>query len=202
MAEVIPFCGVRYSDSDLSERVAPPYDVVSPSKQTEIIGRNRQSVLLVDNPASGIEDEFRRQASYATAAGILELWLGLGVLARDEEPSLYTIAHEFELPDGSGRITRNGLIGLLPAKPWGDDSVRPHEHTFRGPKADRLALMRASEAQTSPIFAMWKKADGLDQIIQKVMQSDETARAEFRGRVWTGDSSSLADCRPNGLGSN
>src|SRR5262249_56334522 len=40
---------------------------------------------------------------------------------------------------------------------FGTGGVRPHERTFPGPKADQLALLRATGAYLSPIFGLYAR---------------------------------------------
>src|SRR5262249_26121716 len=46
----------------------------------------------------------------------------------------------------------------LGLEPFSSGVVRPHERTFPGPKADRLALLRATGAYLSPIFGLYAGA--------------------------------------------
>jgi uncharacterized protein (DUF1015 family) len=58
---------------------------------------------------------------------------------------------------GQERVQR----GVLAAVALDDDGggVLPHEHTMAGPVSDRLALLRATRAQLSPVFAVYSAED-------------------------------------------
>jgi uncharacterized protein (DUF1015 family) len=80
-----------------------------------------------------------------------------GVLARDATPALYLYRQTFRVP-GGGERTREGVLGRLRLETFASGGVRPHEKTFPGPKADRLALLRATGAYLSPIFGLYAEA--------------------------------------------
>src|SRR4029077_11194045 len=64
---------------------------------------------------------------------------------------------EFSLRDGS-RHRRDGVLCRLGLEEFRTGVVRPHERTFPGPKADQLALLRATGAYLSPIFGLYARA--------------------------------------------
>ena len=66
--------------------------------------------------------------------------------------SVYYYAHgSTALPDDP---TVQGVLARVLLEPYGAD-VRAHEHTMPGPKADRLAHLRATRTQFSPILAVY-----------------------------------------------
>jgi uncharacterized protein (DUF1015 family) len=166
MAAVQPFNGTRYSPEHvkLGGVLAPPYDVISDAKRDELYGRDMRNIVRIDygerypDDVDGINDVYTRATSF------LRSWRELGVLVRDDPPGFYVVDHHFPRPDGTQR-RRRGLLGTVGATAWERSDLRPHERTLRGPKQDRLALLRATRAQTSPVFAMWKHAHGIDEIL-------------------------------------
>jgi uncharacterized protein (DUF1015 family) len=63
--------------------------------------------------------------------------------------------HEVEF---DGRIRRD-LIATLRLQPYSDRIVLPHERTHRGPKEDRLALLRATAVSLEPIWFLYGGAE-------------------------------------------
>src|SRR3989304_3732427 len=57
--------------------------------------------------------------------------------------------------DGS-KHTRKGFIGLSRLVDFGK-GIHPHEKTLSGPKADRLKLMQACDANFSSIFSLYSE---------------------------------------------
>jgi uncharacterized protein (DUF1015 family) len=181
MTDVRGFRGLRYTSTDLSGVLAPPYDVVSLGTQQSMIGANPNNVLAVDNPALGLDAESARQQAYTNAGHTLNSWLSHGILAPDDSPSMYVVVHEFASRTGPALMSRIGIIALLPAIPWAEADVRPHEKTFAGPKLDRMHLMRATRTQTSPIFVMWQDAEEIDQLLAHTMLRPFDAQGELAG---------------------
>src|SRR5262249_27946122 len=50
-----------------------------------------------------------------------------------------------------------GVLCRLGLEEFASGVVRPHERTFPGPKADQLALLRATGAYLSPIFGLYAR---------------------------------------------
>jgi uncharacterized protein (DUF1015 family) len=130
---------------DIAAVLSPPYDVIGPSQQAAYYDRDRyNAVRLVLNRAEGDQ-------RYSDAAAALRGWLADGVLRREPSPALYVHRHAFVTPAG-GQGVRLGLLAAVRLEPWSSGAVRPHEHTMPGPKADRLALARATNADLEPIW--------------------------------------------------
>jgi len=152
MALVSPFRALRYDPTrvgDLAAVVAPPYDVISPAQQDALYARSPWNVVRLILP--------REPARAEAAAETLRAWMASGVLARDAAPALYFYSQEFSLRDGS-RHRRDGVLCRLGLEEFRTGVVRPHERTFPGPKADQLALLRATGAYLSPIFGLYARA--------------------------------------------
>lgn len=62
--------------------------------------------------------------------------------------------HEVEF-DGRRRLD---LIAALRLQPYSDGVVLPHERTHRGPKEDRLALLRATNVSLEPLWFLYEAA--------------------------------------------
>lgn len=155
MAEIVPFRGVLYSTAkvgDLNKVMAPPYDVISPKKQDELYERHPNNIIRIILGKTASDDK-PGSDRYSRAASDLGKWMNDGVLAQDEKPGLYYYTQTYTEKDGSRR-TRKGFIGLSRLVDFGK-GVHPHERTLSGPKADRLQLMQACDANMSCIFTLY-----------------------------------------------
>jgi uncharacterized protein (DUF1015 family) len=184
VADVRPLRGIRFDPSTvrLGGVLAPPYDVIDDVQREELYGRDLRNVVRIDYGQDLPGDVPASSDRYTRATEHLEAWLRLGVLIRDELPSFYVTEHRFAGPDGSAR-RRRGVIGRVRAAPWDTSDLRPHEHTMRGPKEDRLALMRATAMQTSPIFAVWQGAPALAAILAGVAAGPAAAGGRTDGEM-------------------
>ena len=180
MATVQPFDGTRYNPDHvkLGGVLAPPYDVISDAKRDELYGRDLRNIVRIDSGATFPDDVEGVDDRYTRAASFLASWHDLGVLVRDDQEGFYVVDHSFQHPDGSAR-NRRGLLATVEATPWESSDLRPHERTLRGPKADRLALLRATRAQTSPVFAVWT---GSERIVD-ALEGVATGHALLGGRL-------------------
>jgi uncharacterized protein (DUF1015 family) len=134
---VTPFHGVRFADTTrLSRVIAPPYDVVSPAERAVLADSDPHNVVRYILPEGGDD-------RYQEAGALLTAWADSGVLADDEEESVTVLAQTFRAPDGH-EYRRTGVIAAVAVEPFEGGRVKPHERTHRGPKEDRLALLRAS----------------------------------------------------------
>jgi uncharacterized protein (DUF1015 family) len=165
VAEFIPFRGIRYDTSTwlrltLSDLICPPYDVIDEAERERLYARSEYNFVRIEFPKDGPDDK------YVRAATDFARWLGgragprrAGPLGRDGRVSFYLHEHEFEV--AGRRLLRRGIFGALRLYPQKEGVVLPHELTFPKAKADRLELLRATRANTSPVFGMFADDDGL-----------------------------------------
>jgi uncharacterized protein (DUF1015 family) len=111
------------------------------------------------------------------------------VLCEEASASLYVHEVEFDPPpetwgsggDLRGRRTRLDVLGALRLQAYEDRAVLPHERTHRGPREDRLALMRATGASLEPL---WFLAEGLRQLLARAPAGEQLA-FDFAGERHT-----------------
>lgn len=155
MAEIRPFRAVRYNPAqvpNLLDVVTPPYDVIDDRLQTELYDRHPWNFVRLDLTRLE-EGETDNSIKYGRAAQTLEEWRAQGVMKRDEEPALYVYHQTFE--DHGNTVLRKGFICGVRVHDYAEKVVLPHERTLRGPKIDRLDLMKATNAQMSQIFLLY-----------------------------------------------
>jgi uncharacterized protein (DUF1015 family) len=162
--------------------LAPPYDVIDVEQRESLYARDLRNIVRVDFGKDLPGDVPGSSDRYTRAAEHLEAWLSLGVLVRDPRASFYVSEHHFVSPDGSAGV-RRGLIARVRAAPWAESDLRPHEHTLRGPREDRMALMRATAMQTSPVFAVWQAAGSVAQLLEGVAVPPAAAGGRTDGEM-------------------
>ncbi len=152
MADVLPFRALRYAPNlRLPDLLCPPFDTISPEQQQALHQRSPYNAVRIEL-ALGDGDERYRAASAA-----LRQWRSEGILLRDSDPCFYLYEQGFA--HNQQRYARRVLFARLRLEPWGR-SVLPHEHTFGGPKEDRLKLLRAIRLNTSPVFLVYRDRRG------------------------------------------
>jgi len=156
MAEIRPFRGVRYNQSlveDLSLVICPPYDVITAQMEQELYHQSGYNFIRLESgrelPQDTVSDN-----KYTRSSAMLEQWLKQGVLKVDEAPAIYLHDHYFTYQGREYR--RRGIIVCVRLEEWDKMVVRPHEGTLAEPKGDRLSLLWACQANTSPILALFE----------------------------------------------
>lgn len=187
MAQIIPFRGYRYDTAkvgEISDVVTPPYDRIYPDVQASCYERHPYNIVrIVKGRQEPSDDE--RENPYTRAAALLREWIETGVLVRDELPSLYVYHQEYTF--AGDRLTRKGVIALGKLEP---EKVHGHEKTLRGPREDRLRLMRATEANFGHIFMLYRDSTcSADRVLAEAIRDTppviEARDAEGNAhRVW------------------
>ena len=169
----------------LSRLIAPPYDVIDAAERARLAALDEHNIVHVMLPEA--PDGRPPDARYTVAAELLARWRKRGVLKRDPAPALYVLAQDFTLPTGERR-TRCGVFAAVRAEGYEPRRIRPHEKTHAGPKADRLALLRATATNIESIFLLAPDRDRtLANAIAAVTPAEPDARAELNGvriRLW------------------
>lgn len=156
MPEVAPLAAIRFdqtrTNGDLSALLAPPYDVLDQADKDALLAKSNRNIVAIDLPhippkSAGPAKVYRRSAA------ILETWLADGTMIREKQPAIYLYHQRFV--HGGKTYTRRKFIARVRLQPFSEGSVLPHERTFGGPKEDRLALMKATKCQLSPVFGLY-----------------------------------------------
>jgi uncharacterized protein (DUF1015 family) len=200
MAVIVPFRGISYDPqkiNDLNKVVAPPYDVISPQEQDALYQRHPQNVVrLILNKET--PQDHPKDNRYTRSAALYQAWQKEGTLTRAPKPQFYFLQEEFSpsiLPAGqtsstSGKILRQGFIGLIRLEEYSAKVVLPHEKTQTKPRADRLALMDACQANFSQIYSLYSDGKGvMGGIYKQVFSSgppafDVTDSEGVRRKLW------------------
>ena len=156
MADIRPFRGVHYNKSlvkDLSAVICPPYDIISPQQQEELHKKSEYNFIWLE-AARELPQDTGTDNKFTRSADTLEQWLRQGILEVDERPSIYLHDHYFS--HQGKKYKRRGIIVRVRLEEWDKMIVRPHEGTLTEPRGERLSLLRALKANTSPILGMFE----------------------------------------------
>ncbi len=168
MAEVYPFHGYRYNEEkveDLNKVVSQPYDKIDSKSREKLYQISDYNIVrMILSKAEPGKD------NYQTTADNFKEWIDNDILLREDEPSFYAYWQEY-MVNGQKRV-RKGFVGM--GKLVGEDGVKAHENTMGGPKADRLNLMRATEANFGHIFMLY--SDREQKILNLLNQAIENKK--------------------------
>ncbi|ADD09229.1 DUF1015 domain-containing protein [Candidatus Aciduliprofundum boonei] len=164
MVEIRPFKALHYSDAligrDLSKVITQPYDKINREMLDEYYKKHEYNFAKLILP--------REENRYEMAAKRLQEWKENGIIVRDKEPGIYIYTQEFELR--GKKYTRRGFIAAMRLHPFEERVVLPHEKTHRGPKEDRLNMLRATKTNLEAGFVLYKDDGRVKEIIDEVIK--------------------------------
>ena len=158
MPEIQPIRAITYSGGpEISSKIAPPYDVLEPEDKHRLLDGDPENVVKIDLPHLPAKT-VGPDETYRWAGEQFRAWLNEGVLTQWDEPVAFVYQQTFTARGETHK--RRGLIADVRVQafgksPNGRGGIYAHEETFSGAKEDRLKLMRATEAQLSPIFGLY-----------------------------------------------
>ena len=156
MAKILPFKGTLYDKKvvkDLEAVMSPPYDVISRQMREELYRSNSRNIVRVILGKEARGDDSKKN-KYTRAADLINKWRREGALKDDNKPAIYIYEEDYLF---KGHLNKRiGFISLMRIEDPASGMVLPHEYTFSKPKEDRLNLIRATKANTSPIFCIYQ----------------------------------------------
>ncbi|MBC8466058.1 DUF1015 domain-containing protein [bacterium] len=158
MAEIVSFRGYRFNKmmaGDLNKVVTQPYDNISDELREDYLDRSDYNVVRIikDKP---LETDTPNDNPYKRAAQRWDEWIENRILTKENGPAIYPYFQEYTVEGKT--FLRKGLIAMVGLDEK-KSKVRAHEHTLSGPKADRLKLMKATEANDGQIFMLYNDSE-------------------------------------------
>ncbi|MFH1615721.1 MAG: DUF1015 domain-containing protein [Planctomycetota bacterium] len=163
--EIKPFKAFRYNPDiagNPGDCAAPPYDVIDTAQQEKLYQLSPYNIVRITRGKVSPSDT-EKDNQYTRAAQFFNGWIRNKVLKRDDINSIYACVQDFQLHGRAFR--RSGFIALARLEEFGS-RVQPHEKTLDAPKADRLKLLQAADAQFGQVFMLY---DDRQKIAEKIM---------------------------------
>ncbi len=148
MATIKAFNGVRYAKENITNEICPPYDVIGTQEKEDLKKASQYNMVKLE-----LSDAEGGKNKYEQANVLFKDWLSKGILIQEDKPSLYFYEQEF-IDHGKKMIRRGFFAALKIENPHGG-AVKAHEKTLSAPKEDRLNLLKAVQANLSPIFLLF-----------------------------------------------
>ena len=188
MAEIRPFRGVHYNQrliKDLVAVICPPHDIITLQIKQELYHQSQYNFVRLESSRE-LPQDTSSDNKYTRSATTLEQWLEQGILEVDEMPAIYLHDHYFKYQGRKYR--RRGIIACVRLEEWDKMVIRPHEGTLAEPRHDRLSLLWALQANTSPILALFEQGQQMSSLLaaqegSNPVISSSTAGGE-RHRIW------------------
>ncbi|MFA5168666.1 MAG: DUF1015 domain-containing protein [Candidatus Omnitrophota bacterium] len=180
-----PFKAWRYNTErvKISAVLAPPYDVITPEKQQKLYENSLfNCIRLILNKRDPADTE--QNNTYTRARDTFQEWQKQSILIQEQEPCLYVYRQTFKDPVTDSTKNRFALLGRVRLEPFEKGIIVPHEKTLRGPKEDRMRLLRIVRTNFSPVFGLYKdKGFEVRSIIQDPMNSSPLFEAEDDDKI-------------------
>ena len=195
MAYIVPFRALRYDPSrvDVSKAITQPYDKITPEMQDRYYAATEYNVVRIilgkrtpDLPSDNV---------YSRAAGHFRDWRQQGIFRQESEPSIYSYSQSFTIPGAPRQLERRGFIALGRIEDYSASIVFRHEQTLSRPKADRLDLLRATQAHFGQIFMLYNDSGEIEGLLNRETSPDIEVTDEYGvlHRVWQISEPSLID---------
>ncbi len=165
MVDIRPFKAIRYTSKagDAEDLITQPYDKIDPEMQKEYYQKSPYNYCRLILPLE--------QNKYEVANERITQWLKEGIMAKETQPAIFVSRQEFTL-DGK-KYERTGLIAALRLYAYSENTVFPHEGTYKAPKADRLNMLRTVQKDLEPVFLIYQ-----DQEKKTIAFLEETAKTK------------------------
>ena len=184
MSLIKPFRGLRPVAGRENDVVAPPYDVMNRAEAKQMAQGRPWSFLHISRPEIDVPDETDPYdaAVYAKGRENLDRMVAQGVLAREAGPCYY--AYRLTM----GGHVQTGIVATASVEAYDRDRIKKHEFTRPVKEDDRVRQVDTLNAQTGPVFLVYKADQAVDSILAGVSANpadmDVTAKDGVRHELW------------------
>ncbi|MDR0712230.1 MAG: DUF1015 family protein [Prevotellaceae bacterium] len=182
MIKIKPFAGIRPPKEFVKEVASRPYDVLSSQEAKAEAGE--KSLLHIIKPEIDFEpiaDEHDEKV-YARGVENFKKWRSNGWLVKDSKERYYVYAQTM------GARTQYGLVACCHFEDYLNGKIKKHELTRKEKEDDRMAHVRAQNANLEPVFFAYPAVPEMDAIVAKVAQGvpeyDFVAADGFGHKLW------------------
>jgi uncharacterized protein (DUF1015 family) len=153
LVDIRPFRAIRYTRKagDPKNLITQPYDKIDPALQREYYKKSAYNYCRLILPMEGNKYEIAEQQ--------IQKWLSEGMLSKDEEPAVFVSRQDFML--SGKKCSRTGLIAALRLCSYDENTIFPHEVTYKEPKADRLNMLRSVQKDLEPVFLIYSDPENV-----------------------------------------
>lgn len=184
MPEITPFQSVR-PDPALADRIAAlPYDVYNRKEACVEVDREPLSFLKIDRAETQFDDSVDTYADcvYEKARETLEEMIADGSFLMENKPCFYI----YELTM-NGR-SQTGIVACSSIDDYVNGIIKKHENTREEKEIDRISHVDRTNAQTGPIFLVYRSVEEINRIIRKEKEKtpvyDFTSPDGITHRAW------------------
>ncbi len=184
MAALKPFAALRPKPELAASICELPYDVMSSEEARQTAAGNPLSFLHVSKPEIDLPpgaDPYAPEV-YAKGKENFARLIREGALQRDGRPCFYRYRQIM------AQHSQVGLVAVASCEDYRRGLIRKHELTRPDKEDDRVRHIEALEAQTGPVFLIYRATEGINEIvlgkIAEPPEVDFTARDGVRHTAW------------------
>ena len=187
MPLIKPFAGLRPAPGRAADVAAPPYDVMNAAEARSMVDGRPWSFLHISRPEVDLPTDVNpfADAVYAKARENLRHMIDAGVLIRDPGPCYYVYRLSM------GTHVQTGLVAAASVAAYDSGRIKMHEFTRPAKEDDRVRQIDALDAQTGPVFLVYRANREIDEVLAQGCQTaptvDITADDRVRHQIWTLD---------------
>ncbi len=174
MAQIRPFCGLRPLPEYAQEIASLPYDVLDTQEAAKEIAKHPLSFLTVTRSEATMSDCISptSPAVYKMAQQNLMRYLSLQQMQQDSAPRYYIYRQRMD------KNIQIGLVACASVDEYRRNIIKKHELTRTDKEQDRVEHIKATKAQTGPVFLTYKNKGDINAYILKLM-SEKTPVYDF-----------------------
>lgn len=168
MALVKTFEAYRPRTDIVDEVAALPYDVYNRQEAKEAVAGKPLSFLRIDRAETAFDDDMDMYSPlvYAKAKELLDGMIERGEYIKEDKPVYYI----YELVmDGRAQT---GIVACASIDDYISGVIKKHENTREEKEIDRITHVDVCNAQTGPIFLAYRARKAIDEIVDKVKQTE------------------------------
>ncbi len=154
MPKIKAFRGIRYNPKKVSidNVICPPYDVIKPKQSEEYHEKDPYNAIRLIL-GKQLPMDSKNDNRYTRSRDLWNKWRQKAILKQDSRPAIYYHKQGYRIGDET--YTRTGFIAIVHIDEEGRKNILPHEYTLKGPKLDRLHLMKEVKANLSCVFGIY-----------------------------------------------
>lgn len=184
MPRITPFQSVRPNPS-LADRIAAlPYDVYNREEACIEVKKEPLSFLKIDRAETQFDNSVDTYDDrvYEKARETLDEMIADGSFLMDKKPCFYV----YELTM-NGR-SQTGIVACSSIDDYVNGTIRKHENTREEKEIDRINHVDRTNAQTGPIFLVYRSVEEINRIVRKEKEKtpvyDFTSPDGITHRAW------------------
>ena len=184
LATIRPFAALRPRPELAAQICALPYDVMSSNEARQLAAGNPLSFLHVSKPEIDLSPTTNPYAPevYAKGKENFQRLIAQGALRQEAQPGFYLYR---QIMGGHCQV---GLVAAASCEDYLRGVIKKHEFTRPDKEDDRVRHIEALEAQTGPVFLVYRARRALDQLVARRTAAtpdiDFTAADGVRHTAW------------------